>query len=126
MAALPPMVDPTPPEAREPAPALPDEADVIGGFQYRSPLCGGCGKPLTVENAWMTDGCPCNSALGVNSMNETRWRLLMQLQQQQARKLEQCRAPSFSELAARKTEAQENVHRAIQAMQAVQDAIVLF
>jgi hypothetical protein len=56
-------------------------ADIIGGFPYADPNCKGCGKPLTIENAWMTDGCPCNTALGVNSMNETRWRLLMQLQQ---------------------------------------------
>lgn len=60
-------------------------ADVIGGFPYADPNCKGCGKPLAVDNAWMTDGCPCNSELGINSMNETRWRLLMQLQQQQSR-----------------------------------------
>lgn len=29
--------------------------------------CNGCGKPLLPENAWMTDGCPCNSAFGCNS-----------------------------------------------------------
>ena len=59
------------------------KVDVIGGFPYADPNCKGCGNPLIVENSWMTDGCPCNSALGTNSMNETRWRLLMQLQQQQ-------------------------------------------
>jgi len=59
------------------------KVDVIGGFPYADPNCKGCGKPLVLENSWMTDGCPCNSALGTNSMNETRWRLLMQLQQQQ-------------------------------------------
>lgn len=58
------------------------ECDVIGGFPFNDPLCGGCGKELLIENAWMTDGCPCNSPLGCNSMNEHRWRLLMQLQQQ--------------------------------------------
>ena len=62
-------------------------ADIIGGFPETDPNCKGCGKPLTIENAWMTDGCPCNTALGVNSMNETRWRLLMNLQQQQSRDL---------------------------------------
>lgn len=29
--------------------------------------CGGCGKPLLPENAWMEDGCPCNSPKGVNA-----------------------------------------------------------
>lgn len=62
--------------------------DIIGGFSVVRPDCVGCGSPLLVQNAWMTDGCPCNSPLGVNSQNETRWRLLMQLQQEQARKLE--------------------------------------
>lgn len=65
--------------------------DTIGGFEVSGPDCAGCGKPLLVENAWMTDGCPCNTPLGVNSMNETRWRLLMQLQQQQAREIERLR-----------------------------------
>lgn len=63
--------------------------DVIGGFPYANPNCKGCGKRLTVENAWMADGCPCNSELGINSMNETRWRVLMELQQQQSRGREQ-------------------------------------
>ena len=62
-------------------------SDVIGGFPVVQQNCLGCDKPLTVENAWMTDGCPCNSELGVNSLNETRWRLLMQLQQQQSKEL---------------------------------------
>lgn len=61
--------------------------DVIGGFPVIDPNCQGCGKPLSVENAWMTDGCPCNTQLGVNSMNETRWRLLMELQQRQSHEL---------------------------------------
>jgi hypothetical protein len=30
-------------------------------------VCNGCGSPLRPENAWMTDGCPCNSPAGVNS-----------------------------------------------------------
>lgn len=63
-------------------------SDIIGGFPKVDPNCAGCGKPLELKNAWMTDGCPCNTALGVNSMNETRWRLLMQLQQLQSRALE--------------------------------------
>lgn len=63
-------------------------ADTIGGFPYAIPNCRGCGKPLAVENAWMTDGCPCNTKLGVNSLNETRWRLLMDLQQQQSHQIE--------------------------------------
>lgn len=63
-------------------------ADIIGGFEYAYPACLGCGRPLTIENAWMTDGCPCNSVLGVNNRNETRWRLLMQLQQQQSTAME--------------------------------------
>lgn len=66
-----------------------NDVDTIGGFPHALPDCGGCGKPLEIDNAWMTDGCPCNSPLGVNSMNETRWRLLMRLQQQQSRRLEE-------------------------------------
>jgi len=62
--------------------------DTIGDFPFAEPNCMGCGQPLTLENAWMTDGCPCNSGLGVNSMNETRWRLLMQLQQNQQRRID--------------------------------------
>lgn len=65
--------------------------DIIGGFPYADPNCKGCGRTLKLENAWMTDGCPCNSPLGINSMNETRWRLLMELQQEQARQLETLR-----------------------------------
>jgi hypothetical protein len=77
-------------------------ADIIGGFPYSDPNCKGCGKPLLVENAWMTDGCPCNTPLGVNSLNETRWRLLVNLQQQQAREIEWLRTliPSKHQLAA--------------------------
>ena len=66
---------------------MPKDIDCIGGFPYAEPNCKGCDKPLTVENAWMTDGCPCNSGLGINSMNETRWRLLMELQQRQSRRI---------------------------------------
>lgn len=64
------------------------ETDIIGGFPTVSENCLGCGNRLLIGNAWMTDGCPCNTALGVNSMNETRWRLLMQLQQMQANEIE--------------------------------------
>lgn len=65
------------------------KGDIIGGFPIVDPKCQGCGKSLLLANAWMTDGCPCNSPLGVNSMNETRWRLLMELQQIQRRRLAQ-------------------------------------
>lgn len=71
-----------------PCPASESKCDVIGGFPVVCELCLGCHKPLVVENAWMTDGCPCNTPLGVNLLNETRWRLLMQLQQQQSRECE--------------------------------------
>ena len=67
-------------------------ADVIGGFSIVEPNCGGCGQPLLLENAWMTDGCPCNCVLGTNNHNETRWRLLMQLQQQQSMQLAEAKA----------------------------------
>lgn len=68
------------------------KTDVIGGFTYADPNCTGCRNPLLLENAWMTDGCPCNCELGVNSMNETRWRLLMELQQKQSLALQRCEA----------------------------------
>lgn len=68
------------------------ETDVIGGFPIIDPLCLGCRRPLTIDNAWMSDGCECNSPLGVNSMNETRWRLLMQLQQRQNFQLAELRS----------------------------------
>lgn len=71
--------------------------DIIGGFPYAEDNCRGCGKPLLLENAWMTDGCPCNTPLGVNSLNETRWRLLMQLQQKQSRELEAATPPTESQ-----------------------------
>lgn len=67
--------------------------DIIGGFPSKSPYCEECGKTLAKHNAWMTDGCPCNGPLGCNSMNETRWRLLMELQQEQARELERLSSP---------------------------------
>lgn len=67
------------------------KADTIGGFQQADPFCYGCDSQLKLENAWMTDGCPCNSRLGCNSMNETRWRLLMELQQKTARDNEMLR-----------------------------------
>lgn len=53
------------------------KTDTIGGFPYAEPDCKGCGKPLLLENSMVTDGCGCNTPLGINSMNETRWRLLM-------------------------------------------------
>ena len=72
------------------------ECDIIGGFPITSDYCFGCGQSLDIKNAWMTDGCPCNSKLGINSLNETRWRLLMQLQQQQSRLLETLRKDLMS------------------------------
>jgi hypothetical protein len=66
-------------------------ADVIGGFPTASDNCLGCGKPLLLDNAWVTDGCPCNTPLGINNDNETRWRLLMQLQQRDSREAERLR-----------------------------------
>lgn len=65
--------------------------DIIGGLPDNRDTCAGCGEPLLIENAWMTDGCPCNTPLGVNSLNERRWRLLMELQQKQAREVESLR-----------------------------------
>lgn len=62
-------------------------SDIIGGFPIINPNCQGCNKPLELDNAWMTDGCPCNSSLGCNNQNETRWRLLMQLQQGQSHRI---------------------------------------
>lgn len=42
----------------------------VGGLLCVEKNCKGCGNPLVTENAWMTDGCPCNSPLGVNSEND--------------------------------------------------------
>lgn len=53
-----------------------------------NPNCCGCGKPLEIDNAWMEDGCPCNTPRGVNDLNKTRWRLLHDLQQAQSRHAE--------------------------------------
>ncbi len=30
------------------------------------PVCRGCNQPLKAENAWMSDGCPCNNPRGIN------------------------------------------------------------
>ena len=49
--------------------------------------CAGCGKPLLLENAWMEDGCPCNTPAGVNNLNLYRWKLLHDLQQKDSRDL---------------------------------------
>jgi hypothetical protein len=32
-------------------------------------VCKGCYKPLLRKNAWMMDGCPCNTASGINDGN---------------------------------------------------------
>lgn len=53
--------------------------------------CTGCGKPLLLENAWMEDGCPCNTVAGVNNRNLYRWRLLHDLQQKQSHELSQAK-----------------------------------
>ena len=53
------------------------------------PPCNGCGKPLLLENAWMYDGCPCNSPNGINDDNPRRWKLLWALQQKGARRIEE-------------------------------------
>lgn len=89
------------------------DCDTIGGFPFVHPDCRGCGKPLTVEDAWMTDGCPCNSELGINNFNETRWRLLMQLQQNQSRELTALRA-QLDETSAAIEGAVEVMHRSIE------------
>jgi hypothetical protein len=41
-----------------------------------SRVCAGCGQPLVAENAWMEDGCPCNSPAGCNDGNQqiSEWR----------------------------------------------------
>lgn len=38
--------------------------------------CTGCGATLLRENAWMEDGCPCNSFKGCNNGNQhiSEWR----------------------------------------------------
>jgi hypothetical protein len=72
------------------------DSDVIGGFPITSLNCQGCNKPLELNNAWMTDGCPCNSSLGCNNQNETRWRLLMQLQQNQSHRITELEAEKAS------------------------------
>lgn len=35
-------------------------------FSSRTDPCRACGKPLLPENVSVADGCPCNSARGVN------------------------------------------------------------
>lgn len=52
-----------------------------------SPYCAGCNAELTLENAWMEDGCPCNNKKHCNTFNWHRWRLLRDLQQQQCHQL---------------------------------------
>jgi hypothetical protein len=49
-------------DRREP-PFFPAPSQAVGG----DTACKGCGEPLKADNAWMTDGCPCNSPLGINS-----------------------------------------------------------
>lgn len=41
--------------------------DENGSFPYSNPdLCRGCGGMILPENRRVADGCPCNSARGVN------------------------------------------------------------
>lgn len=42
----------------------------------REAFCRGCGAALLRKNAWMEDGCPCNSPKGVNDGNQwiSEWR----------------------------------------------------
>lgn len=49
--------------------------------------CYGCNKPLFLRNAWMEDGCPCNTPAGVNNRNLYRWKLLHDLQQKESSEL---------------------------------------
>jgi len=71
----------------------PDLGNLTGSIFYAPEQpCRGCGKPLELANAWMEDGCPCNSLAGVNNLNAFRWYLLQQLQQQQSRELEESKA----------------------------------
>jgi hypothetical protein len=35
-------------------------------IEPRAPTCRACGDWLRHKNAWMEDGCPCNSRRGVN------------------------------------------------------------
>lgn len=73
---------------------MPSHVASMEGSDMRAPEqpCGGCGKPLLIENAWMEDGCPCNTPAGVNNFNLYRWRLLHELQQKQSRELEAARS----------------------------------
>lgn len=45
-------------------------------IEWDESKCFGCGEPLLAANAWMEDGCPCNTAAGVNAGNEliSEWR----------------------------------------------------
>lgn len=61
--------------------------------------CNGCGKPLLLENAWMYDGCPCNTPDGVNDSNLYRWRLLWELQQADSRRAEKAERESAAKQA---------------------------
>lgn len=69
-----------------------ETTDSICGFPAYKPYCLECKAPLLIENAWMSDGCPCNSKPGCNTINGTRWRLLRDLQQQQSDELATLRA----------------------------------
>lgn len=39
--------------------------------------CRGCGKDLLPDNAWMEDGCPCNSPKGINEVPSEAWKSRM-------------------------------------------------
>lgn len=69
-----------------------ETTDSICGFPTYKPYCLGCKAPLLLEHAWMSEGCPCNSKAGCNTINGTRWRLLRDLQQQQSDDIDTLRA----------------------------------
>lgn len=88
--------------SRPGAPAVPASGPMLGS-DYRAPEqpCFGCGEKLLIENAWMEDGCPCNTPAGVNNHNLYRWRLLHELQQRQSHELEKAKASGPSDEAVR-------------------------
>jgi hypothetical protein len=53
-----------------------EDAGVSVGGEPTDSNCSGCGAALAKENAWMEDGCPCNSPRGCNDGNQriSDWR----------------------------------------------------
>jgi hypothetical protein len=99
----------------QPAPtAGAGEGKVLSSEMYVSPDCAGCKRPLTIDNAWMTDGCPCNHPAGINDANLTRWHLLHDLQQRQSHELSALKADRPApDLAAKFAEFKSLVHGAL-------------